>query len=102
MWEASWAGEAAVVAKNRLESALGSHVGAHRDPFGEGGLRRLSGFLLLALLSGLMVAWFLTRSLGLVLLGLVCMHMLLVHPGFVGGEVMSMCFLPCLMEGVRL
>ena len=35
MWGAQWAGAAAAVARNRLEAALGTYVGALCEPFGE-------------------------------------------------------------------
>ena len=57
--------------------------------------------LLLALLFGLMVAWFLTRSLRLGLPGQVFMLISLVNPGSIGGGVILICYLLCLMEGVR-
>ena len=63
-----WAGEAAAVAKNRLETALVSMSVLIVTLFAEGDPGALCGILLLAPLSGRMVAWFLTRSLGLGLL----------------------------------
>ena len=62
---------------------------------------KVTKILLLAHLFGLMVACFLIRSLRLGLPGQVFMPMLLVSPGSIGGGIILICYLPCLMEGVR-
>ena len=95
-----WAIVAVDIAEHQLEAALGSYVDAHSVPF--------EGFQLdesdQDIAAGPFV-WtdgsLVLRSLRLVLPGQLIMPVLLVNPGSTGGAVILICYLPCLMEGVR-
>ena len=97
-----WADDAVGIARNQLETALGSYVGAHNVPF-EGfhldGIDRDLAAGPLVWSDGSLV---LDKVSGVGLLEQEFMLILLVNPGSIGGGLILICFLPCLMEGARL